>query len=289
MSEQQFIKISDAYYIDADYKDAFTRAGLGSIDDIFAFDGGTKLNKSTLKAFRTRIQFELDQPKTTFFMKRYDKPPTLLQIKNWLSAGRRGSTSSFDHVPARELANKGINTPKTIAYGQQWGAVFEKRSFVVTEEIKLSQSLERKLPDYFYEDITDESVRKRRNFILNLAAFVKKFHATGYRHRDLYLCHIFYGEKNGFCLIDLARAFKPGLLCERYRIKDIAQLHYSAPAKYFSLADRLRFYLALSGKSKLEQTDKQVIRKIQTKANRIARHDIKHGRSAPFMNSGFNS
>ena len=82
--------------------------------------------------------------------------------------------------------------PKTVAYGEQWGRLFEKRSFIITERIPAAESLEKKLPDCFNKPATAENLKLRRNFITQLAGFVKRFHETGYRHRDLYFSHIFY-------------------------------------------------------------------------------------------------
>ena len=85
-----------------------------------------------------------------------------------------------------------------------------------------------------------------------------------------------------FYLIDLARVFTPALFSEIYRVKDVAQLHYSAPAKYFSKTDRLRFLRAYLGREKLNAGDKVFVRHIAGKAGRMARHDAKHGRAVPF-------
>jgi heptose I phosphotransferase len=115
-----------------------------------------------------------------------------------------------------------------------------------------------------------------------LASFIKKFHETGYRHRDLYLCHIFRVPDGRFYLIDLARAFRPAMLGEIYRIKDVAQLYYSAPARCFSKTDRLRFLQAYLGRKKLNAGDKIFVRRIVNKARRMARHGVKHGRAVPF-------
>ena len=92
-----------------------------------------------------------------------------------------------------------------------------------------------------------------------------------------------YSKDAGFYLIDLARVFKPALLAERFRIKDIAQVYDSAPGRYFSKTDRLRFYLAYVGRDKLTRKDKVFISKVKNKAKRMAKHDIKHGRSVPFQ------
>jgi heptose I phosphotransferase len=160
--------------------------------------------------------------------------------------------------------------------------LFEERSFVIIEKIKEGESLEKKLPGCFENPATPENLKMRHRFIEQLATFIKIFHQTGYRHRDLYLCHIFQTKVGDFYLIDLARAFKPLLFGEIYRVKDLSQLHYSAPAKYFSKTDRLRFLLTYFGRQKLLASDKVIIKRIINKANRIARHDIKHGRAVPF-------
>jgi hypothetical protein len=138
------------------------------------------------------------------------------------------------------------------------------------------------LPAFVNGPVTAENLALRWQFISELASFIKKFHETGYRHRDLYLCHIFRVPDGSFYLIDLGRVFHLMLFSERYRIKDVAQLHYSTPAEYFSRTDRLRFLLAYLGREKLNAGDKIFVRKINSKAMRIARHDVKHGRAVPF-------
>lgn len=273
---------SKYFFIHPEYKTAFSKLGLTSIDTVFSFNAGTNLDKNNLPTYRTRLQFEINSPPVTLFLKRYDSPPISVQFKNWLSAGSRKSRAALNFEPAAELASAGIATPKTVSHGEQWGRLFEKRSFVITEKIPNAESLERKLPDCFSSQPTPENLKLRRDFIARLAAFIKKFHQTKYRHRDLYFSHIFYADNGQLHLIDLARAFKPRIFAERFRRKDIAQVHYSAPGRYFSRTDRLRFYFAYSGRDRLTDKDKLFIKRVTTKAKQMARHDIKHGRPVPF-------
>jgi heptosyltransferase-2 len=282
VTAQGFTGSSKSFIIDPDYKTAFSRLGLTSMDAVFSFNSGKNLAKNNLSRYRTRLRFEINSPPTTLFLKRYDSPPVSVQLKNWFSVRCRKSCAALNFEPASELASAGISTPKTIAYGQQWGTWLEKRSFIITEKIPNAESLERKLPDFFNAQPRPENLRLQRNFIARLAAFIKKFHETKYRHRDLYFSHIFYANNGEFHLIDLARAFKPRIFTERFRIKDIAQVHYSAPARHFSRTDRLRFYINYSGRDKLNTTDKVFIKKAMAKAERMARHDTKHGKPVPF-------
>ncbi len=188
----------------------------------------------------------------------------------------------MERETADRLAAAGINTPHTVACGEQWRTVFEDRSFLMTEQVGDSRSLESQLPLCFQGSPTPEKRRTRRDFIRRLASFIRRFHATGYRHRDLYLSHVFCSDEGEFCLIDLARAFRP-VLRRRFQIKDIAQLHYSVPAESFTRADRLRFYLAYVNRRRLLRRDKAFIRKVIRKACRMAHHNRKRGTPIPFL------
>jgi hypothetical protein len=282
MSGQKFVKLSEDFFADTDYAQALGKLGLTGIDKVFDFDEGRNLDKAELAKHRSRVQFELAEPKTTVFLKRYDRVPILTQIRNWLHHHRRASTSSFDRSGAQQLADCGTNTPETIAWGEQWAGGFEKRSFIMTRKIPRAESLERKLPDLFYQERSSENLKRCKAFVKGLADFVRRFHDTGFRPCDLYFSHIFLGEGGELYLIDLQRVFKPVLFKERFRVKDISQLYYSAGAKYFSRSDRLRFYLRYSGRAKLTGADKRFVRKINARARRIARHDAKHGRAVGF-------
>ncbi len=282
MTTQNFVEIDNSFQVDPDYQLGLREVGITSIDSVFSFSQGTDLHKENLAPYRSRIEFKITSPERTLFLKRYDRAPILVQLKSWLNHRRRASLSSFEFEPAGRLNAARINAPKTICRGQQWGGLFEKRSFIITEKIADAQSLEKKLPACFDEPSNTKNRKLRNEFIDKLANFVKKFHATNYRHRDLYLCHIFHDASDKFYLIDLARAFKPRLFAERFRVKDIAQLYYSTPGSKFSRTDRLRFYQQLTGRDKLTKKDKRFIGKVKNKAKRMAKHDSKHERNAPF-------
>ncbi|MBL7186074.1 MAG: lipopolysaccharide heptosyltransferase II [Phycisphaerae bacterium] len=288
MTQQEFVETSESFFVDPVHESALGKLGLNSVDSVFSFEAATNLDKENLARFRSRVQFEIDAPQppraTTVFLKRYDRPPVSVQLKNWLSARGKRSCALLEFVAASRLTAFGINTPKTICYGEQWANLFEKRSFIITQEIPDAASLERKLPDCFTGRPARENLKPRRDFTARLADFIKEFHETNYRHRDLYFAHIFYSDDGRFYLIDLARAFEPIILSRRFQVKDIAQIHYSAPGRDFSKTDRLRFYLRYVGRGKLTSADKIFIRKVVSKARRMARHEKKHGRQVPFEN-----
>lgn len=277
---------SPSFLVAESFREALAAIGLTSLDAVFAFDAGRDLAKPNIGHFRRRLQFDVvpagcDHP-VKVYLKRYAHPPILGQLRNWLSHHRRRSFARMERETADRLAAAGINTPRAIACGEQWGTIFERRSFLMTEEVEDSRSLESQLPSCFTGPLIPEKRQARRHFIRRLASFIRRFHETGYRHRDLYLSHIFCSRDGEFCLIDLARASRP-LLRLRFQIKDIAQLHYSAPAESFTGADRLRFYLAYVDHRKLLAQDKAFIRAVVRKAHQMACHNRKRGNPVPFL------
>lgn len=271
---------SPIFYLDKAYQSQLTQIRLDSVEGVFAFKQGQSLTKSNLASWRHRIRFQLPNGQYAY-LKRYDRPPLSIQLKAWTQHRRRAFLSGFDMGPVEDLQQVDVAVPRTIACGGQWQGLLEKRSFIITLELEKARSLEKRLPDCFHAQ-TAAAWNQRKDFTRQLADFIRRFHATGYRHRDLYLAHIFLSEDGALSLIDLHRCFRP-LLKERFRIKDLAQLHYSCDGSLISLADRIRFYRAYRQTQKLSAADKACIRKIHAKALRIAHHDRKHGRVVPFQ------
>ncbi|HPD45858.1 MAG TPA: lipopolysaccharide kinase InaA family protein [Anaerohalosphaeraceae bacterium] len=282
MSEHDFVEVGNGFHVDRKFVEPLRRLGLDSLEAVFAFEGGEKLTKANLARHRSRIRFMLPETGKAYYLKRYDRPPPGQQIRNWIDHRQRASTAAYDRRPAEELTAAGIRTARVVAFGEEWSGLFEKRSFVILEEIANGRSLEARLPEYFYNSKPLENVDRKRQFIRALADFARRFHDTGLRHRDFYLCHIFMTGDETLYLIDLQRTFRPMIFDERFRVKDIAQLYYSAPGQIISRADRLRFYCYYVGRDRLTAADRRFLRQVKNRAWRMADHDIRHGRRVPF-------
>ncbi len=282
MSEQDFIEIDSGFYADPQYVNPLAQVGMNSIDAVFSFDGGRNLAKDNLAPHRSRIRFTLPDTGAACYLKRYDRPPVDRQVRNWIDHRRRISTAACDRRPVDLITAVGIGAARVVAFGEEWSGLVERRSFIITEEIANARSLEDRLPEYFYHGSPLENVDRKRAFIKKLADFARRFHDTGLRHRDFYLCHIFMTADEELYLIDLQRTFCPLIFDDRFRVKDIAQLHYSAPGRIISRADRLRFYLNYARRDNLTPADRRFIKRVKNRAWRMADHDIKHNRPVPF-------
>lgn len=273
-------ELSPGFFADPAFADALQQMGLTTLDEVFAFDKASAVGPLTIAAHRSRVCFRLGDNGPMVYLKRYHRTPKIRQIVNWFEQRRRRCTSVYDGHRTEELDAVGVAVPKTIAYGYEWDGLFEKRSFIMIHEICDAHSLEE--TPALLRDFSPVAARRRKDFIREVADFVRRFHDTGCRHRDLYLCHLFLDRNDKLAMIDLHRSFKPLLLGERFRTKDLAQLYYSSPKSCITRTDRLRFYLAYRRRNKLSIRDKCVFWQIKQKARKIAARDRQKGRVVPY-------
>jgi hypothetical protein len=276
------IQSAPDFWINPDFAEDLKAMGLDSLESVFAFQGGKSLVKKELTCWRSRMELVLPAKKIRCFLKRYDRPAVSVQLRNWLDHGRRAMTAEYDVLPCLPLNQGGIGTYQPIAYGGRWNGLWEEKSFAILREIPDAVSLEIKLPDCFTLPQTGQNRRQRQEFINHLADFTRRFHQTGFCHRDFYLCHIFRSSDNTLSLIDLQRAFVPTWFKNRWILKDLSQLYYSSPGDLISRADRLRFYLRYAQKETLTGRDRKLIRKLKRRAWAMADRDIRRGKEVPF-------
>ena len=150
-----------------------------------------------------------------------------------------------------------------------WGTMIDGRSFLITED----------LYGYWPADKLVAGDFAFENLLLPTADMVAKLHNAGLHHRDLYLCHFFVKtqEKTLFlALIDAARVKRlPGWpLRNRWIVKDLAQFWFSTTKLPVTPSQRLR-WLARYAEQRGLKSHESLLVQIQTKAARIARHDVK--------------
>lgn len=119
----------------------------------------------------------------------------------------------------------------------------------------------------------------KRRLVARLAEMTRRLHAANLFHRDLYLCHFFLretqadGEGFQLVLIDWGRLVESRRA--RWRIKDLAQLHFSADLAGINRADRLRFLREYLGIGHLNPEARVLARKVAWKAALYRRHSVR--------------
>jgi len=198
---------------------AVAAAGLDTVAGAFAFTGGTDLNKPGLgRRRRTRLTLTDATGRThELYLKRYGPEPS--------GRGPHPAETEADNITAVRAA--GVATMQVVAAGAEPLDDGTRRGYLLATAVG-GDALERCFEDF----LRRRDAAAAAAITEQLAEMVRRLHAAGLCHRDLYASHVFLEAGGGavrLWLIDLARVFRPRWRRRRWRVKDLAQLKYSMP------------------------------------------------------------
>ena len=227
----------------ATHQSRLEELGLHTLERTKAFQGElVKNHRGRRDIFRIKATADDGRP-LVLFLKRNWNPYKKDGLESLLRRGSVWSLSRQEWENSRKLEAAGIRTAALVAYGEECGPLWEKFSYIITEAAAGAQTL-----DQFLSECHD-AVRRRRVFDA-LAGQVRKLHEAGLATPDLFARHIFVdaeAEPPQFCLIDMARVDAARPLPARLRVRDLAALNITAPVRFVSARERLRFLRAYAG------------------------------------------
>ena len=166
-------------------------------------------------------------------------------FKNLLTAKAPVLGAGQEWRAIQRLHEVGVPTMTAVAYGERGSNPATQHSFIVTEELAPTVSLEDFTADWL-QSPPEPSVK--RALIAEVAHMTGAMHRAGVNHRDCYICHfLLHTDKpvaaNNFrlSLIDLHRAQVRSQTPRRWRDKDLAGLYFSALNIGLTRGDKLRF------------------------------------------------
>ncbi len=167
-------------------------------------------------------------------------------FKNLVTARLPVLGAEHEWLAIRRLRELGVDTMKAVAFGRRGSNPARLESFIVTEELAPTVSLEDFCRDW---PLLPPAPALKRALIARVAEMAGKMHRGGVNHRDCYICHfLLHTEPQPspaalrLSLIDLHRAqVRQGAAPRRWRNKDLAALHFSTLEIGLTMRDRLRF------------------------------------------------
>lgn len=173
-------------------------------------------------------------------------------IKN-LTSLRLPVLGAFNEWRAiRRLEELGVETMRLAGYGHTGLDPARRRSFVITEELANCISLEDYCRDWPNKP---PAFAEKLALIRRLARMTRTLHENGVNHRDLYICHFLLQqpwdgreEMLHLHLIDLHRVQLRNRTPQRWLVKDVGSLHFSAMEIGLTRRDRLRFMRLYTGR-----------------------------------------
>ncbi|MCG8392623.1 MAG: lipopolysaccharide core heptose(I) kinase RfaP [Pseudomonadales bacterium] len=151
------------------------------------------------------------------------------------------------------VRDAGLDTMTIAAYGSRGANPATVESFIVTEDLVDTLSL---------EDLGEQWVASgqvpvtfKRALIHRVATIARTMHAAGINHRDFYLAHFLmrrddaekHNAEGPLYLIDLHRSQVRASVPRRWRIKDLGGLYFSTARFGMTHRDLLRFIRVYTG------------------------------------------
>ncbi len=166
-------------------------------------------------------------------------------FKNLLTAKLPVLGAGQEWRAIQRLHEAGVPTMTAVAYGERGSNPADQHSFIVTEELAPTISLE-----FFCMDWVKQppEPRLKRALIAEVARMTGMMHRAGVNHRDCYICHFLLhtdkpvtADDFKLSVIDLHRAQTRAAIPLRWRNKDLAGLYFSALDIGLTRRDKLRF------------------------------------------------
>jgi len=166
-------------------------------------------------------------------------------LKNLLTARAPVLGAAREWTALERLAEAGVPTMRAVAFGERGGNPARQHSFLITEELAPTVSLEDFCLDW---PSRPPAPRLKHALIAEVARLTAGMHGAGVNHRDCYLCHFLLHtdrpiepDSLRLSLIDLHRAQTRARTPRRWRDKDLAALYFSALDIGLTRRDKLRF------------------------------------------------
>lgn len=220
------------------------------MDKLPSFERVMQLDGEIFRAVKNRKTLLFRHNGQAYFLKTHCSITYKELLKNLLQCRRPVLSAKNEWHAIQYLEEKGILLPSIVGYGEK--SLFfpwQKVSFLMTRALLNTISLETLTFQF------EKPVIKWR-LIREMAKMVRCMHQNNMVHRDLYLCHFLLDEKTLrtqqplLYLIDLHRALIfSKTLKNKWIIKELAGLFYSAVGKNLSKTDYWRFWTIYSFES----------------------------------------
>jgi len=254
-------------------------SGEDAFDQVLAMDGKIYRN------FKGRKTLRFEHEGQGYFLKIHPGVGWGEIIKSLASFKRPVLGSKDEYEAIRALEKIGVQTMTIAGYGVRGSNPAKQQSFIITEEIENSVSLEELVLQRGDYPLTP---RMKRSLIRKVAEIARAMHQNGVNHRDFYICHFLLTkawleqENNSteplLHVIDLHRTQVRPQIPARWLDKDMAGLHFSSMDAGLTLRDRLRFICVYTNQPfrRVAQDSDGIWARIDRKAIKLYKKFLKH-------------
>lgn len=211
-----------------------------------------------------------------YFLKRHHGVGWREIVKNLLYLRPPVLGAATEVRAIRRLEQLGVPTLRCVGWGQRGWNPARRQSFALTRALDDTVSLEDFCADWGRTPGDLRRLRIKRTLVRELATTARTLHGHGVNHRDFYLCHFLLqrsspgltapGARLDLHLIDLHRVQQRRRTPERWRVKDLAGLYFSALDAGLTRGDCFRFLRLYGGEPLRTELNRAFWRKVGAQA-----------------------
>ncbi|QBG46591.1 lipopolysaccharide core heptose(I) kinase RfaP [Verrucomicrobia bacterium S94] len=212
------------------------------------FDAADALEGEIFRAVKTRRTLRFQLNGKSYFAKIHHGVGWGEIFKNILQLKMPVLGAENEWAALRRLKELGVDTMEPCAYGRRGKNPAKLDSFIITEDLIETESLEDFCRDW---PRNPPPFALKKALVEKLAWVSRVMHENGMNHRDYYICHFLLDVSCGrenldpdnlkASLIDLHRAQIRKKTPRRWAVKDVAGLYFSAMDIGLTHRDILRF------------------------------------------------
>lgn len=220
-----------------------------------SFDSILNVKGKIFRAHKNRKTLYIEKNGKGYFIKIHRRIGWKEIFKNLLSLRWPIVTARNELRAIKKLEELGIETMTVAGFGERGIPPAWLESFIITEELKNTISLEEFTRDWKHRP---PDIHLKRALIKKVAFIANCLHTHGVNHRDFYICHFLIDidsinkkspeEEPRLYLIDLHRVQLRKHTPRRWKIKDLAGLYFSSMDIGLTRRDIFRFMKIYSGK-----------------------------------------
>lgn len=210
-----------------------------------AFEEVKHLEGEVFRELETRRTLRFEMAGGSYFLKWHRGTSLKEIVKNLISLRMPVLGADREWNAIHRLRDVGVDTMQGVGFGEKGLNPLTRTSFIITEDLTPTISLEDYCADWVANPPTPAV---KRMLIKRVATMVRKMHLSGINHRDCYICHFllhlpFNGaeETLKISVIDLHRAQIRDRVPRRWRDKDLIGLYFSSMNIGLTQRDILRF------------------------------------------------
>ena len=220
------------------WKGPFSDRGFRTFDDFFDspslsfFMGNSRRDVMVL-------DIDIDGGPRRFFVKRFYHSHLKDMLFTKLNFGSFCSLAECEWKNINTLLKNGIDTYRPVCFGADIKGGFERKSFIVTEQLAGTP-----LSTFAGAHWRGLDPEKKKDLMSSLGSFVRKIHQAGIGMPDLFLWHIYLkdlSKDHEFAIIDLHR-MKINTNSRREQMRNLGALQFSMLDEYFTEEDRDVFF-----------------------------------------------